>query len=87
MSHREGGGRPKIAQKKANIKAFLTVLKLAFSILNFYQSMMDMEKTMSIRRKERYTTEVMKSDIGKLLHPIKVCSFLLQTKVLLFLKI
>jgi hypothetical protein len=44
MSHREGGGRPKIAPKKANIKAFLIVLKLAFFILNFYQSMMDMEK-------------------------------------------
>jgi hypothetical protein len=40
MSHREGGGRPKIAQKKANIKAFLIVLKLAFFILNFYQSIM-----------------------------------------------
>jgi len=41
---------------------------------------------MPFGRKEAYTEEVMKASLERLAHLIKVCGFLLQTKVYLFWK-
>ena len=39
---------------------------------------------MPFGKKEEYAKEIMKSDLERLAHLIKVCGFLMQTKVYLF---